>query len=74
MKTLRFKTLDGRSFQGTVKNPTTSVGAVAARLALKAGLSNCELIDARTKATIDPTTRLNDLPEEIVMSPALTPA
>lgn len=74
MKTLCFKTLDGRSFSGTVKNPGASVGAVASHLARKAGLTNCELIDAKTNLTIDPETRLTDLPEEILMSPALTPA
>lgn len=74
MKTLNFKTLDGRSFTGAVKNPSATVGSVASHLAHRAGLTNCELIDAKTNVTIDPNTRLEDLPEEIVMSPALTPA
>ena len=73
---IQFKTLDGRSFEGEIRNGEATVGSVASALATKAGLAGTfELIDEKNPdVTLDPNTRLDELPETIVMAPELTPA
>ena len=76
MKSLTFKTLDGRTYTGAVKNGTARLGAVASRLASRAGLSGTfELVDKRG-LSMDPNTPLEDSPdgEEIAIASELTPA
>ncbi len=76
MKTLTFKTLDGRTFSGEVKNGAAKLGSVASRLASRAGLSGTfELVD-HEGVSLDPNTPLDDLPdgEEIAIASELTPA
>ena len=74
-QSLTFRTVGGRSFTGTVKNPSASVGSVASRLAARAGLAGTfELVDNKG-LTLDPSTRLEDLPDsEITLASELTPA
>jgi len=76
MKSLTFKTLDGRTFSGEVKNGAARLGSVASRLAGRAGLSGTfELVD-REGVSLDPNLPLDDLPdgEEIAIASELTPA
>jgi len=76
MKSLTFKTLDGRTFSGEVKNGAARLGSVASRLASRAGLSGTfELVD-REGVSLDPNLPLDDLPdgEEIAIASELTPA
>ena len=74
-QSLTFRTVGGRSFTGTVKNPAATVGSVAGRLAARAGLAGTfELVNTQG-ITLDPSTRLEDLPEgEITLASELTPA
>ena len=76
-KMLTFKTADGRSFTGQVKNPSAKLGAVAGQLAAtKAGIAGSfEIVDSKG-STVDPNTRLADLPadEELTLASELTPA
>ena len=76
MKTLTFKTLDGRSFKGQGKNGEATLGAIAGKVAARAGLAGTfELIDERNPdVVLDPDVKLDDLPSTVVMAPELTPA
>jgi len=79
MQTLQFKLLDGRSFTGNVRNGSATLGSVAKRLAARTGLpggGTFELIDEKRNVTLDPQSKLEDLPDTttVVMSPELTPA
>ena len=74
-KMLVFKTLDGRRLKGTVKNPQATLGAVASRLAAKAGLAGTfEMVD-KNGLTLDPNIKLADVQtDEITLASELTPA
>jgi hypothetical protein len=74
-KTLTFKTLDGRSFKGVVKNPDATLGAVASRLASRVGLAGSfEMVD-KDGLTLDPNIKLSDVQaQEITLASELTPA
>jgi hypothetical protein len=74
-RTLKFKTLDGRSFVGNVRDGSATLGSIAAKITAMAGLGSCEMIDERQPdVVLDPNTKLDDLPDTVVMSPELTPA
>ena len=76
MKTLTFRTLGGKTFSGKVKSPGATVGSVASRLAAKAGLAGTFELVNEEGVTLDPNTKLEDLPdgETITMASELTPA
>ena len=76
MKTLKFRTLGGRTFTGAVKNPSAKLGTVASRLAARAGLSGTFELVNRRGVTLNPDTELKNLPEneEVIMASELTPA
>ena len=75
-KQLTFRTLDGKSLSGAVKNPDGQLGNTAARAAARLGVAGTfECLDPKNQP-ISPETRLADLPEdeEITLSSELTPA
>ena len=78
MKTITFRSLDGRLFPARVKNGQAKLGNVASRLAARAAgyAGAVELISTKTGETLTPDTKLEDLPDEseITMAPDLTPA
>ena len=74
-----FRSLDGRTYDARIKNGQATVGSVAGKLAARvAGYAGgLELIATQTGQTLEPNTKLDDLPEEcldITMAPELTPA
>ena len=72
---IRFRTLNGKRFQGAVKKPSARLGPVAARIAARAGLAGTFEMVAKDGATLDPGTELKDLPdEEITLVSELGPA
>ena len=74
-KTLRFRTVDGKTLTGEVKNPNGTLGNTAAKVAAKFGIAGTfECLNPDNKP-VSPETRLADLPdEEITLSSELTPA
>jgi hypothetical protein len=73
--TIRFRTLNGRTFRGAVKKPSARLGPVAARIAARAGLAGTFEMVGKNGATLDPCTELKDLPdEEITLVSELSPA